>query len=232
MESMSSQEMQSAQALSFSAKASGWGYSGSASGSYASNKGSDSTNQGSFEDNSAHSNILSRGGTPGSFGPTITGGDTDSAPMTWGTWAGTVDLSPWPIDPTFDLVENLMNKSWNFHKCPFDNGGTPCPVYQAWHKAVAKYLASLKQPPVATPYLLELEYNGIGINASLNSWYTVDLLVEKPNEKSNVVTVVGNNHVLMDKGITTWTGWTPAQDSASHRVQFQFEVGKHVAPWP
>lgn len=120
--------------------------------------------QGNFESATFHSPILARGGTPGSFGPAMSP-DSGEVPMTWGTWAQTVDANPWPIEYTVDLTENLFDDEWAFSAagCPYDvPRNKKCYVKRAWREAVKKYLKHLPPFETRTPaigqYWFEMQY--------------------------------------------------------------------------
>ncbi|GAM26034.1 hypothetical protein SAMD00019534_092090 [Acytostelium subglobosum LB1] len=78
-------------------------------GDYSSNTNSatSSDSMNSFAKSSSRSQIISKGGAPGSFGPSAS-----SAPTTFGEWASSVDMLPVPVNYTLIPIRGILNPLW------------------------------------------------------------------------------------------------------------------------
>lgn len=61
-----------------------------------------------FEESSTHSSVITYGGPPGSFGPSVS-----DAPSNFGDWASAVDLLPVPIDYKLRRISDIIPDTWN-----------------------------------------------------------------------------------------------------------------------
>ncbi|PRP80174.1 perforin-1-like [Planoprotostelium fungivorum] len=112
---------------SFSAGASGAGWSAEASASYNEYQYDSYDEQSEFEGQTSKTSIISIGGAPGSYGPM---GDSGSGANSYGDWAATTDLLPMPIEYSVGLIGTLL---------PILAGGVA--VRRQWFDALASVIA-------------------------------------------------------------------------------------------
>ncbi|GAM26035.1 hypothetical protein SAMD00019534_092100 [Acytostelium subglobosum LB1] len=79
---------------------------GGASFSGSQDSTSDEDTQKSFTTNTTHSEVLVKGGDPGSFGPDF------NSHSSFGSWSQSVDLRPVPINFKLDLIGNIIPRAW------------------------------------------------------------------------------------------------------------------------
>ncbi|EGG15674.1 hypothetical protein DFA_10516 [Cavenderia fasciculata] len=84
--------------------------------------------QNKFEDDSASTTIMTKGGPPGSFGP-----DTKGANNNFGEWAKGVDLLPVPIKKEYGFIADLIPENWRVK-------GSIETIQSMWSKAEIAHL--------------------------------------------------------------------------------------------
>ncbi|EGG18079.1 hypothetical protein DFA_06746 [Cavenderia fasciculata] len=107
LDSKTSSEMEKHTQLSLSAKVSSPALKVNANYKTGTDNSITSEQQNKFEDDSASTTIITKGGPPGSFGP-----DTKGSHNNFGEWAKAVDLLPVPIKKKYGFISDLIPTNW------------------------------------------------------------------------------------------------------------------------